>query len=49
MNKAVFGKTLEHMKKHRNIKLPTTQARKNYLVFPNSHATNIFSENLLAV
>ena len=49
MNNAVFGKTLEHVKKHRNIKLPTTQARKNYLVFPNSHAINIFSENLLAV
>ena len=32
MNKAVFKKSLENMKKHRNIKPVTTEKRKKYLV-----------------
>ena len=37
---AVFGKTMENVGKHRNIKLVTTERRRNYLVSePNYHTT----------
>ena len=49
MNNAVFGKTMENVRKHRNIKLVTTERRKNYLVSEtNYHTTKYFTENLLA-
>ena len=49
MNNAVFGKTMGDVRKHRDIKLVTTNKRRNQLVSePNYHTTKYFSENLLA-
>ena len=49
-NNAVFGKTMENVRKHRDIKLVTTDKRSNRLVSePNYHKTKWFSENLLAI
>ena len=49
MNNAFFKKTMENVKKHRDIKLVTTERRRNYLVSePNYHNTKFFTENLLA-
>ena len=50
MNNAVFGKTMENVRKHRDIKLVTTERRRNYLVSePNYHTTKFFTENFLAI
>ena len=50
MNNAAFGKTMENVRKHRDIKLVTTDKRRNLLVSrPNCHTTKWFSENLLAI
>ena len=50
MNKAVFGKTMEAVRKNRNIKLVTTKTRRSYLVSePNYDTTKYFSENVLAI
>ena len=47
MNNAVFGKTMENMRKHRDIKLLTTKRRRNYLVSePNCYTAKLFAENL---
>ena len=50
MNNAVFGKTIENVRKLRNIKFVTAERRRNYLVpEPNYCITKIFMENLLAI
>ena len=50
MNNFVFGKTMENVRRHRDIILVTTDKRRNQLVpEPNSHTTKYFSENLLAM
>ena len=50
MNNAVFGKTMENVRKHRDIKLVTTDKRRNQLASePNYHTTKYFSENLMAI
>ena len=47
MNNVVFGKTIENIKKHRDIKLVTTDKRRNELVSePNYHTMNYISEDL---
>ena len=49
MNNAVFEKTMENVRKHRDIKLVKTDKRRNQLVSePNYYATKWFSENLVA-
>ena len=50
MNNSVFCKTMENVRKHRDIKLVTTKKRRNHLVSEyNYHTTKCFSENLLAI
>ena len=50
MNNSVFGKTMENVRKHRDIKLVTTDEKRNKLVSePNYHTTKHFLENLLAI
>ena len=50
MNNVVLGKGMENLKKHRNIKLVTTERRRNYLLSePNYYTTKFFAENLLAI
>ena len=50
MNNSVFGKTMENVREHRDIKLVITDKRRNQLVSePNYHTTKWFSENLLAI
>ena len=50
MMNAVFGKPMENVRKHRDVKLVTTDKRRNQLVSePNYHAVKWFSENLGAI
>ena len=50
MKNVVFQKTLENVRKHRYIKLATTETRRNYQVSkPNYGTTKIFTKNLLAI
>ena len=50
MNNAVFGKSMENVRKHRDIKFVTTEKRRNYLVSEtNYHITKFFTEKLLAI
>ena len=50
MNNAIFGKIMENVRKHRDIKLVTIYKRRNYLVSePNFHTTKFFTEELLAI
>ena len=50
MNNSVFRKTMENVRKHRDIKLVTTEEKRIKLVSePNYHTTKHFSEKLLAI
>ena len=50
MNNSVFGKTMENVRKYIDIKLVTTDKRRNQLVSePNYHTIKWFSENLIAI
>ena len=50
MNNAVLGKTMENVRKQRDIKLVPTDERRNQLASePNYHTTKYVSENLMAI
>ena len=50
MNNSVFGKTMEIVRNHRNIKLVTSDKRRKQLVSePNYHSHKNFSEHLMAI
>ena len=50
MNNSVFGKTMENVRNHRDIKIATSNRQRNKLISePNYHATKHISENLLII
>ena len=50
MNNAVFGNTMENVRKRRDIKLVTTDKRRSKLILePNYHTMNCISENLAII
>ena len=50
MNNSVFGKTMENVRKDRDIKLETTDKRRNQVVSePNYCRTKLFSEKVVAI
>ena len=47
LTNAVFGEAMKNVRKHRDIKLFTTERKRNYLVSePNYHTTKLFTKNL---
>ena len=49
MNNSVFGKTMENVRKHRDIKLVTRDKRRNQFVSePNYYTTKLFLKSVLA-
>ena len=50
MNNAVFGKTMENVRKHRDIKLVKTDKKRNKLVSePNYHTMKLIDDNLAII
>ena len=50
MNNYVFGKTMENVRNHRDIKLVTSEKRRKRLVSePNYHSCKQFSDHLMAI
>ena len=50
MNNSAFGKTMENVRNHRDIKLITSEKRRKRLVSePNYHSCKMFSDNLMAI
>ena len=49
LNNAVFGKTIEKVRKHWNTKLVTAEMGRNYLVSGPNYDTNSFTNDLLPI
>ena len=50
MNNSVFGKTMENVRNHRDVKLIVTNGQRKTLVSePNFHTSKQFSEELMAI
>ena len=50
MNNSVFGKRMENVRNHKDIKFVRTNKRRNQLVSePNYDSTKYFSEDLVAI
>ena len=50
MNNSVLGKAMKNVRKHRDIRLVTTEKRRKYLVSElNYHTTKFFTENVLTI
>ena len=49
MNNAVFGKMIENVRNHRDIKLIVTEERRKKLVSEANYESYIFSEDLMAI
>ena len=50
MNNAIFGKTMENVRNHRDIKLVTTNRQRDRLALePNYHTTKGISKSLLII
>ena len=46
----LFGKTMENVRKHKDIKLVATERRRNYLKSePSYHTTKFFTKYLLVI
>ena len=49
-NNSIFGKTMENVRKHGDIKLVITERRRNYLVSELNYQTiRFFTENVLSI
>ena len=48
MNNAVFGKTMESFRKHRDFNLVTNESRRNCLVSESNYHTTIFFLNIFS-
>ena len=50
VNNAVFGKIMENVRRHRDIKVVTTERRRNYFLSESSYHATVFNiENLFAI
>ena len=49
MNNSVFGKTMENVRNHTDIRLVTSESKRIKLVSEPNYTTKWFSENLLAI
>ena len=49
MNNVDFRKTMKNVRKHRDIKLITSEARRNYFMSEPNYYTQFLSKNVIAI